>query len=427
MIVKKYHAKDMQQAMESVRRELGSDAVILDSRKVRKKGLKNLLKNKILEVTVAYDPAKTPAAKKFTLPRSQAPQPEPEQKKPENPVEESPERALEKLLEKLPEIKPETQLKVQPQKAPEKPPASAELERLDKRIDSLDSMLSDFVNKFSYVKREITHDYPEEIQEILCKMIENEVKEELAHILAKEAEQMLRKQSGANAAEVMEHLVHEKLGRAEPILHKKFAQKIILFFGPTGVGKTTSIAKLATDFSVQQKKNIGIINTDTFRIGAQEQLSTYAEILGLPIQVIYDMKDLKGAIDNMADRDVIFIDTAGKRPGDEQHKEDILEIVRIAKPEDVLLCISASTSFATIKDTVDAYKFVDDYRLLVTKLDETNYRGALLNICWYTQKPMAYITTGQNVPDDIETVNVDAIAKEIVGNGKARGAAVNKV
>ena len=118
----------------------------------------------------------------------------------------------------------------------------------------------------------------------------------------------------------------------------------------------------------------------------------------------------------MSDRDVVFIDTAGKRPGDEQHKEDILDIVRILKPEDILLCLAATTGFASIKEMVDTYGFVDEFRLLVTKLDETKYRGQLLNLCWYTQKPLAYVTTGQNVPDDIEIVNVESIAKQIIRN-----------
>jgi len=378
MLVKRYHAKDMQQAMDTVIRELGSDAVILNSRKFRKKGIKNLFRKPILEVMVAYDPANVPAVKKLNA--SQNPQ--------------------------------------GAEKAQRAKPASAggdQFDRLDKRIDSIDEMLSGFIEKFSFVKREITYDFPEEMQDLLQKMIGNQVREELAHSLAKQADQIMRKQPESSAAEVLEHLILEQLGRPEPIFHKKFTQKVILVLGPTGVGKTTTIVKLAADFSVKQKKKVGIINTDTYRIGAQEQLQTYADILGVPLQVIYWADELKAALEGMSDRDIIFVDTAGKRPGDEQHKEDILEMVRILKPEDTLLCLSASTGFASIKEMVDTYGFVDEYRLLITKLDETKYRGQLLNISWYTQKPLAYVTTGQNVPDDIEIVNAESIAKQIVG------------
>jgi len=383
MLVKRYHAKDMQQAMDTVIRELGSDAVILNSRKVRKKGFKNLLRKPVLEVMVAYDPANVPAVKKLNAAYGAG-------------------------------SADKGQQKDQRHNKPA-PVSSEQLERLDKRIDSIDAMLSDFIEKFSFVKREVTYDYPEQIQELLVKMMENQVREELAHSLAKEAEHLLRKQPDTNAAEILEHLVLEQLGRPEPILHKKFTQKVILVLGPTGVGKTTTIVKLAADFSVKQKKKVGIINTDTFRIGAQEQLQTYADILGVPLQVIYWADELENALVNMSDRDIIFVDTAGKRPGDEQHKKDLLDIFRIVRPEDTLLCLSATTGFAAIMEMVDTYGFVDDYRLLITKLDETKYRGPLLNISWYTQRPLAYVTTGQNVPDDIEVVDVESIARQIVG------------
>jgi len=377
MLVKRYHARDMQQAMDTVIRELGSDAVILNSRKVRKKGFKYLFRKPVLEVMVAYDPADVPAVKKLNSAYNTG--------------------SMEKA-----------------QKSKSAMVSSEEFERLDRRIDSIDTMLTDFMEKFSFVKREITYDYPEEVQDLLLKMIENQVREELAHSLAKETELMLRKQPGTSATEVLEHLILEQLGRPAPILHKKFTQKVILVLGPTGVGKTTTIVKLAADFSVKQKKKVGMINTDTFRIGAQEQLQTYADILGIPLQVIYWANELENALENMSDRDIIFVDTAGKRPGDEQHKEDLLEIVRILRPEDTLLCLSASTGFTAIKEMVDTYGFIDDYRLLVTKLDETKYRGTLLNISWYTQKPLAYVTTGQNVPDDIEIVDAESVAKKIV-------------
>jgi len=380
MLVKRYHATDMQQAMDTVIKELGSDAVILNSRKVRKKGIKNLFRKPVLEVMVAYDPAKIPAMKKLNAASGgwSADKAQKDQK-----------------------LRVETA-------------SSEQLERLDMRMDSFEASLSDFMEKFSFVKRDITYDYPEPVQELLLKMIEDQVREELAHSLAKETELMLRKQPETNAAEVLEHLLLERFGRPQPILHKKFTQKVILVLGPTGVGKTTTIVKLAADFSVKQKKKVGIINTDTFRIGAQEQLQTYADILGIPLQVIYWVDELENALESMSDRDIIFVDTAGKRPGDEQHKKDMLDIVRILRPEDTLLCLSATTGFAAIKEMVDTYGFVDDYKLLITKLDETKYRGPVLNISWYAQKPLAYVTTGQNVPDDIEVINVEAIAKQIV-------------
>ncbi|MCL2221151.1 MAG: flagellar biosynthesis protein FlhF [Oscillospiraceae bacterium] len=379
MQVKRYRANNMKQAMDAAIRELGSDAVMLGSTKVRRKGFKNLFTKPIIEVQFAYDPSKSPAVVKNNTLNTETP-PAPQK---------------EKWYER--------------QSAP-----VAGTQQLEKRIDSFEKTLTDFMEKFTFIKRDVTYDYTDEVQQLLTKMLEEQVREELAHSLAKQTEQMLRTQQGTNAHEILEHLMHEQMGRSEPILHKKFSQKVILVLGPTGVGKTTSIVKLAADFSVKQRKKVGIINTDTYRIGAQEQLQTYADILGVPLGMVYYPDELEETLASMSDRDIIFVDTAGKRPGDEQHKDDILEFMRVLRPEDILLCLSATTGFASIKEITDTYGFVDDYRVMVTKMDETRHRGAVLNISWYTRKPLAYVTTGQNVPDDIEVVDVDSIVKKIV-------------
>jgi len=387
MQIKRYHAENMKQAMDAAIRELGPDAVMMSQRKVRRKGLKNFFSKPVLEVTFTYDPATIPAVKKIAKP----------------PVQPQEEMFLGGSADKG-----------WGQRSKGTAVSNEQFEKLDKRMNSFESMLTDFLDKFTYVKRNITYDYPDEVQKLLSRLIDAQVEIDLAHSLAKQAEQMLRQQPGVNAVEFIEHLLLEQLGRSEPILHKKFTQKVILILGPTGVGKTTSIVKLAADFAVKQKKNVGIINTDTYRIGAQEQLQTYADILGVPLQVVYHAHELEEAMEYMSDRDIIFVDTAGKRPGDEQHKDDLLEIVRVLKPEDILLCLAATTSFSSIKEMVDTYGFVDDYRLMITKLDETKYRGSILNISWYTHKPLAYVTTGQDVPDDIEIADIEALVKQIV-------------
>lgn len=380
MNVKRYQVENMQQAMDFARRELGSDAVMISQSRVRRKGLKNLFRKPVLEVTFTYDPAQTPSAKKTSMSYM-----------PDN---------VELIKKEYKNIKSTA--------------TSEQFEQLDNRMGSFESMLSELMDKFKYMKHDFVYDYPEEINKMLGILLEAQVVEELAHALAKETDKMLRQQPGSNASEIMEHLILEQFGKPEPILHKKFSQKVILVLGSTGVGKTTTIVKLAADFAVKQKKNVGIINTDTYRIGATEQLQTYADILGVPLQVVYHLYELEAAMEQMSDRDIIFVDTAGKRPGDKQHKDDLLEIIRILQPEDILLCLSATTSFASIREMVDVYGFVDDYRILITKLDETRYKGTVLNISSYTKKPLAYVTTGQNVPDDIEVADVEKLVKQIV-------------
>jgi len=385
--VKRYHAESMKQAMDTAILELGSDAVMIAQNKVRRKGLKNLFSKPLLEVQFAYDPANTPTARRLNASYAVAQEYSLQNKNGEN---------------------------KNPYKSKRSVDSSGQLEQIDERMNLFETMLTDFLNKFAYVKRDITYDCPEEVEILLGKLIKEQVHEEYVHFLAKQAEKLLKQQIDANAVEVIEHFMVEQLGKPEPILHKKFTQKIVLVLGPTGVGKTTSIVKLATDFSVKQKKNVGIINTDTYRIGAQEQLQTYADILGIPNHVAYNKRELESAMEQMSDREIIFVDTAGKRPGDQQHKEDLLEIINILKPEDVLLCLAATASFTSIKEIVDTYGFVENYRVVITKLDETKYRGPIFNISWYANKPLAYITTGQDVPDDIEVADVDVLVKQII-------------
>ena len=384
MLVKRYHAKDMQKAMDQIIRELGSDAVILSSRKVREKGFKNLFKRKILEVMVAYDPGLVPGAKP----------PEPPA-----PLMRVPDNISEEAL-RAAEISKE------------------QFDRLDKRIDELSEVLSDFVAKFTFIKRDVTYDYPKEIEELFCQLLEGQVREELAHIIARETDAIWQKQPDTPAVEVMEQVLAERLGTPAPIQLKKFKQKIVLMLGPTGVGKTTSIVKLAADFSINQKKKVGIINTDTYRIAAQEQLRTYADILDIPLSIVYEMDEIADEIAAMNDREVIFIDTAGKRPGDNQHTQEVGKIIEFCDPEDILLCVPASVNFAALKEIVDSYEYLPGYKLLVTKLDETKHRGMILNLRWYAKRDLSYFTTGQNVPDDIEKIDVELLTREMLGRRK---------
>ncbi|NLT57753.1 MAG: flagellar biosynthesis protein FlhF [Clostridiales bacterium] len=389
MLVKRYQAADMQAAMDTIIKELGSDAVVLDSKKVRPKGLAHLFTKPLVEVMVAYDPGKTPAALRKAAYQGQGVglPPERPRREPPAPVREAAGGAAQN---------------------------GEQLQELDRRISSLDRMLGDFMDKFSYVKRDITYDYAPEVQALVGKLVENQVREELAHALARETEAILRTQPESPPREVMEHLLLELLGQPEPISPKKFKRKVILLVGPTGVGKTTTLVKLAANFSVKQKKRVGIINTDTFRIAAQEQIKTYADILSIPLAVAYQKSELAEALASMEDLEVVFIDTAGKKPGDVQHQEDIGGIIAVANPEDVLLCVSAATGFAPLKEVVDTYAFIEDFRLLVTKLDETRYRGGILNLRWYAKKNLAYVTTGQNVPDDIEKIDIQSIVDELL-------------
>lgn len=190
--------------------------------------------------------------------------------------------------------------------------------------------------------------------------------------------------------------------------------KFYVFVGSTGVGKTTTLAKIASKETIENKKKIGFLTLDTYRISAVEQLKTYAEILSSPIEVAYEIQDLSFAIDRLSNRDMVFIDTAGRSHNNKSQVEDLKKVLSNIQEKKVFLVLSANTSIDDIYDIVDIYSFVDDYEIIVTKTDETLRMGNVLDIIKKTGKNISYITFGQNVPDDIEQFNLGKYVSELI-------------
>ncbi|MDR3310592.1 MAG: flagellar biosynthesis protein FlhF [Oscillospiraceae bacterium] len=422
MTVKNYRAEDRKQILDTVKRELGSEAVILDVRKVRRRGLRNLFKKPLVEVSVAYEPDKIPSAAqsradfgKITVPKRvlAAYRGAGTEIETDMPPAVAVLEAVAGTVGTFPAAKASGTSEAAAEPASES--LAKRLDEIDKRMESLDRALSAFMNKLAYVNRETQYDYSPEVQSAVHRLVESQVQEELAHTIAKEAESILKKTPDEDALSVVKHVVTEMLGDTEPLRHKKFSRKTILVMGPTGVGKTTSIVKLAAEFSIEQKKKVGLINADTYRVGAHEQLQTYAEILEIPISIVYNDDELREAKEKLSGCDLVFIDTAGKRPGDGQHREEIERIIGITQPDDILLCVSAATGFAAAKEIIDSYGFAEKYKLLITKLDETNAWGMILNTVHYSGRPLTYVTLGQNVPDDIAQADAPEIADRLLG------------
>jgi len=192
----------------------------------------------------------------------------------------------------------------------------------------------------------------------------------------------------------------------------------IAFIGPTGVGKTTTIAKLSSLFILGLNKKVGLITADTYRIAAVEQLKTYGEILGAPVMTAYNKADVTGAIKKLKnDCEIIIIDTAGRS---HKHKENVDELQQLlsAAPKSVkYLVLSTTTKCEDILSIIDLYKDITDFHTIFTKLDETNCLGSILNACYVSGKKVSYVTTGQNVPDDIEVMQPEKIARALLGFG----------
>ncbi len=191
---------------------------------------------------------------------------------------------------------------------------------------------------------------------------------------------------------------------------------IISFIGPTGVGKTTTIAKLASNFTVYDKLKIALITIDTYRVAAVEQLKTFADIVNIPLDVVFSPDDFAFAIDEHKDADVIFIDTAGRSQRNKKHMKELLSFFKMVRPDEIHLVLSMTTKTEDMLDIVENFEVAKPDKLIFTKLDETTKFGGILDTAIFSDKPISYLTTGQSVPDDIELADPMKIAEYILKN-----------
>ena len=209
-----------------------------------------------------------------------------------------------------------------------------------------------------------------------------------------------------------------KFGKAEPIKPATKNPKVVFFVGPTGVGKTTTIAKLASRFSLNEEKKVALLTTDTYRIAAAEQLRTYANILSVPFRIIYSEEEMEKALEDFRAFDYILVDTAGHSQKNAEQKElteGFLSSVGEEYEKEVFLVLSANTKYRDLLEIADTYKKMTQFKLIFTKLDETSALGCLLNLKLYTGASLCYITNGQNVPGDLEEFNPQKVVKLLLG------------
>jgi len=190
---------------------------------------------------------------------------------------------------------------------------------------------------------------------------------------------------------------------------------IVALVGPTGVGKTTTIAKLAAHFSLREHKPVGLVTLDTYRIAAVEQLRTYARIIDVPLQVALTPGELCEALERLSECSLILIDTAGRSQRDSMKINDLKAFLDIRRPHQTHLVLAANAEKEALEDVVERFSVYRPDRILVTKIDELPACGKLLDIAALAPHPVSYITTGQDVPDDIETAQPDLIAALIAG------------
>ncbi len=397
MIIKKFQARTEEEAVSAAKMEMGENVVIMSSRALNKKGLFGFLKKPAVEVTVGME--------------------EESEKPTENPFSMLAKKSINRGL--APSAK---------QVLPDEPEDEEEIDRnekvIEQRLDSLQSLLEKQFTK-NIEKDEFEKSADEEdssvafLKLIYNTLIDNEVAEKYANELLDEIGKINTQKASVDfiLGNIYQKMIL-KFGQPVTIPLGLERQRVIFFIGPTGVGKTTTIAKLASKLVVDHKKKVVLLTTDTYRVAAAEQLKTYASILDVPFRVIYTEDEMMGAVKDYREYDYILVDTAGHSQHNEDQKDSMAHFLRSVDDtvdKDTYLVVSATTKYRDLLAIADAYSEFTDYKLIFTKLDETTTLGNLFNLCMHTGASMSYVTCGQNVPDDIEVFSPQSTVKQLLG------------
>ena len=383
MIIKKYVVNNMNEALTRIRYELGRDAVIISQRKLKKSGFLGLFGSKKIEVTAAVE----------NYSKNNNSRNEEKEKQADDDYKDSLEN-LKKLLNTEMTVKKQEEKK----------------EVVEKKIseqDSLKSEMQEMKALLNKVIKNTTLDEEKQKDELLTLMTEldmdTEFYSDLKGIIGEE-----------NVIEKLKALINDNI----EICSDELKGNVVLI-GPTGVGKTTTIAKLAGRLSLIEKKKVGLITVDTYRIGAVEQLRTNAEIMNIKFKVVNTTKEMESAITELSDCDVVLIDTTGRSSKNKMQLSELRTFVDRAKADSISIVISATTKNKDIKTILDGYSDLNYDNVIITKLDETTTYGSLFNIMKRAQKPLRYITIGQNVPDDIKVPTKEEFIGYIFGEEKS--------
>ncbi len=410
MIIKKFQGKSEAEAVESAKKELGNGVVIMNVRNVKRKGLFSFLMPQFTEVTVALEEEseRTAALKKETaMPPVAVPPPRREVKRAELPAPDEGEVLVRGDAESLEENKNDNHA-------------------IEEKLDSLHVLLEQQLQKPEEpgTALEEKESELERFMKLLYNtMLNNEVSEQYANQIIDEIEKANKPDIPFDyvLANIYQKMIL-KFGKPVEIEPAEKGPKVVFFVGPTGVGKTTTIAKIASRFSVEQEKKVVLFTADTYRIAAAEQLRTYASIMEVPFRVIYSEDEMKQSLNDFKDYDFILVDTAGHSHQNDAQREimsGFIHSVDDLAEREVYLVLSATTKYRDLINIADTYASITEFKLIFTKLDETMTLGNLLNIKLYTGAPLSYVTCGQNVPDDIEDFNPQKTVKQLLGGKKS--------
>lgn len=414
MIIKKFQAKTEEEALALAKAELGDNVVVFNTRKdVRRKGFFSFFRSKLVEVTVAKE------------------------EEPEYATKNS-DDDIRGAIASVNKLRVQAELGINPESAEKVD------DMVNQKLDNIQSLLQERLDtKETLTKEDVEEEVKKvsapirkEIEEqkddgidilklIYNVMVDNEISENYANQMINDIEQSF--DNDARMEDILSHIYQKmilKFGKTECIAPSEGrGAKVVYLIGPTGVGKTTTLAKIASRLAIIDGKKVAMITADTYRMQAASQLESYANIMHIPFHVVYEPGELQEHYETYKEFDYILVDTAGHSHRNEDQRKAMIELVQAldGKAEkEVYLVLSATTKYRDLISISDAYKEVADYRLIFTKLDETSTYGNLFNLRIHTGASLSYVTCGQNVPDDIEVFSPqDTVRKLLAGEEQA--------
>lgn len=429
----------MAEALSLVKRELGTGAVILHTRTYAQGGVLGFGAKEVVEVTAGLDESRGRSSKRSRPNRAAG---RAQTVRPSEPKEESPtarsntsnmttgdlirrtyqvaKAELEQSQAAAPPAAP-----IEPMLAPAPSPDAEQLAREMEQVKRMVGRMMVQQRQRSRLTRRGSKDGQGDMSDTLFNrylaLLEQEVAEELAEEIIQQVRESLgptehQDEQAVHAAmtEAIAHLVPAEPGTGELVAPKDGRPRTVALIGPTGVGKTTTIAKLAANFRLKHNKRVGLITMDTYRIAAVDQLRTYANIIGVPLHVVVSPDELTGALKQCNGCDAVLIDTAGRSPRDDPRLEELSTFIRTANPHEVHLCLSSTCTQKVMLDAVDRFSRIRADRIIFTKLDEAVSFGVLLNVMRKVRKQLSYLTTGQEVPHEIEPHSPGRLAELVL-------------
>lgn len=375
MQVKRYVAPTFAEALIQAKHELGTDAIIVETKKLKVGGFFGLFGRQMTEVTFAID---QPGAARAAAAAKPAPSARPAASPPPLP------------------------------RGTEPAPADGpEMARIERELSGLRTAVSRLLERSSGQSQIKLTGYGRQTFERLLAAGVDEA-------AALDIGQRLRAE-GREGKEALRQELARLCGPGAPIEIRPGQRRVIALVGPTGVGKTTTLAKLAARFALEQGLSVALVTSDTFRIAAIEQLRTYADILSVPIHAVDTPADMAKAMKETAQCDLVLVDTGGRNHRDKKRMEELRDLLAILRPDETHLVYSLTMNPRDAVDALDYYLPLGVNRLLFTKLDEASTPGLMLNLRIRCNHPISYIADGQSVPDNLLPADQADFTKLLLG------------